>query len=281
MIRRPLPRIIGSLISRLGLYLLAAFSLLLTASALACVPTPPGVDADSTNPAPVQHVRSAWGACAWRTDKLPVPTVSSEFDNGVWTITGVVADTGTKQAESILIYSFGPGIPASIDEIPLQDGAGTGSVTVSAGSDVNIHFDARAIRRNAVNLSVCSYDIGQPIEPGFGQPHRVCASNGFYGRPHDVRVSNITPTSATVHWTNSNEIPFENRLWLFRFFGGQVPRVVQTVWVEGQPGENVFVIDGLESGEQYRVSVSLHWHDALGIRCSPGSRTETFTTPQR
>ena len=138
--------------------IIALLTLLLAASAIACFPTPPGAEADTADPAQRRQATSSWGACAWRTDKLPVPTVSADYDNAVWTITAIAADTGTQQPDSILLYYFGRGIPGAIEEIPLQDGAGSGSVTVSAGPDANIYFDVRTIRRNALNLVVCSYD---------------------------------------------------------------------------------------------------------------------------
>lgn len=109
-----------------------------------------------------------------------------------------------------------------------------------------------------------------------GQHHRVCVTSNEHGRPENVSASKATPTSVTVDWTNPNNDQFEARVQLMQFFDGQTPRVIRTLWVMGQPGANKFVVDGLETGERYVASVSLHWHDALGIRCSTSVPTESI-----
>ena len=137
-------------------------------------------------------------------------------------------------------------------------------------------------------VSACSHEAEPPVSTGVGQHHRTCYTNNQYGRAQDVRVSDVAATSVRVHWTNPNINPFETRVQMLRFFDGQAPRLEKTSWIPGQPGANTFTIDGLNAGgryvanagARYVASVSLHWHDALGIRCSSPAITDPFTTTQ-
>ena len=132
--------------------LATALALFLIAGALGCFPNPP--------PPPSEQARSAWGACAWRTDQLPVPTVSALHADGVVSLTGTVSDTGGKQADAILLYRYAPNVAASISEMAIEDGAGAGFDYIVVDPGGVVRFDARTISRNAIGMPVCSFDIG-------------------------------------------------------------------------------------------------------------------------
>jgi len=128
--------------------------------------------------------------------------------------------------------------------------------------------------------SACSHESEPPVSTGVGQHHRTCSTNNRYGRAEDVRVSDVSDTSLSIHWTNPNINPFETRVQMLRFFDGLAPRLEKTSWVIGQPGANIFTIDWLNADARYVASVSLHWHDALGNRCSSPAITDPFATTQ-
>lgn len=183
--------------SRSRRYTATVFSLLIIASAVACFPTLPtllDVDASSPDSATSGRAGPAWGACAWRTHGLPVPTVSSVYENAVLTITVAVADIDMEQAEAILVYYYGSDLPASIEEIPLN-GSNAASVELGVGPDADIRFDARAIRRNDLNLVICSYDAGPYDREMAGSPdvgeHRfaIHVSTGV----RQARRTSLTP----------------------------------------------------------------------------------------
>ncbi|MCY4414888.1 MAG: hypothetical protein OXE87_01035 [Chloroflexi bacterium] len=75
-------------------------------------------------------------------------------------LTASVPDTVSQQADSILLYNFAAEVPASISEIPLSDGVGSGSHYIVVDPGGTVKFDARTVRRNMLGLSVCSYDVG-------------------------------------------------------------------------------------------------------------------------
>ena len=125
--------------------------LLLCVGAAGCINEPPP---------PGERVRSGWGSCAWRTNHLPTPTISAWHSDGVVSLTASVPDTGTQQADSILLYNFAAEVPASISEIPLSEGVGSGSHYIVVDPGGTVKFDARTVRRNMLGLFVCSYDVG-------------------------------------------------------------------------------------------------------------------------
>lgn len=133
-------------------FLATALALLLLGGALGCFPAPPQ--------SPHEQVRSSWGACAWRTDDLPVPTVSAWHSDGVVSLTGAVSDTGGQRADAILLYRYAPNVPSSISEIPIKDGDGSGFDYIVVDPGGLVGFDARTVRRNAIGLHVCSFDLG-------------------------------------------------------------------------------------------------------------------------
>ncbi|MCY4558781.1 MAG: hypothetical protein OXF79_20865 [Chloroflexi bacterium] len=137
--------------SRLPVLATALSFLLLGAGSLGCIP----------NPAAGEQTRSSWGACATRTDQLPVPVVRAGTTDRLVFLGVSVSDTGSQQADAILLYRYTADRDIDpIAEIPLSDGAGSQSFYIVPDPDVHEGFDARTIRRNAVGQTVCSFDVG-------------------------------------------------------------------------------------------------------------------------
>ena len=91
---------------------------------------------------------------------MQVPTVSALHFDGVVSLTGTVADTGGKQADAILLYYYAANGRAAIAEMSIKDGAGSGFDYIVVDPGGLVRFDASTIRRNAIGLPVCSFDLG-------------------------------------------------------------------------------------------------------------------------